>query len=208
MISIDYKGHPKKSFRELICQYSKACLILDDVLADEESYSISIRTSLDILKYGLEYKEIREMPISFVIHANDSRDVDHLHHLQVRHFLSNMVMWYAFMKMEKVDIMDESFIIDWVGKDIKIVPQYLDEKVLPYNDGDYHSTNAIVDEIVFHIKAISDAFCLIFGYSASIWDIIQAEKKDPTIHDIIYTPIDPAMQPKELSRLWILSIRN
>lgn len=198
MISIDYKGHPKKSFRELICQYSKACLILDDVLADEESYSYVYQDILDILKYGLEYKEIREMPISFVIHANDSRDVDHLHHLQVRHFLSNMVMWYAFMKMEKVDIMDESFIIDWVGQDIKIVPRYLNEKVLPYNEGDYHSTNAIVDEIVFHIKAISDAFCLIFGYSASIWDIIQAEKNDPEIHDIIYTPIDPTMQPKEM----------
>jgi hypothetical protein len=107
-------------------------------------------------------------------------------------------MWYAFMKMEKVDVMDESFIIDWVGKDVKFIAKYIDEKIIPNYDGDFHSLNAIVDEIIFHIKAISDAFCLIFGYSASIYDIMQAERSDPEIHDILYGHIDPTMQPKEM----------
>lgn len=198
MINIDYSGHPKKPFRQLVKEYNKACLILEDVLADDETYSYIYQDILDILKYGVEHKEIREMPISFVIHANDSRNVDDLLHLQCRHFLSNMVLWYAFMKMEKTDIMDKDCIMNWIGKDIKVVPQYLDAKALPFNDGGYHTANAIVDEVVYHIRAISTAFGMIFGYSASVWDIIQAEKNDPIIHSLIYDPIDTTLQPKEI----------
>jgi hypothetical protein len=198
MISIDYKGHPKKPFKQLLHEYTNTYLILDDVLASEESYSYVYQDILDILKYGLEKKNIRELPIRFKIHDEDPGDVEHLHTLQCRHFLSNLVMWYAFMKMERVDVMDESYIIDWVGKDVKYIAHYIDEMIIPNYFGDFHSLNAIVDEIIFHIKAISDAFCLIFGYSASIWDIMQAERADPEIHDIIYGNIDLNMQPKEL----------
>lgn len=201
MISIDYKNHPKKPFKQLIHEYTNTFLILDDVLAGDDTYSYVYQDMLDILKYGLEYKEVRELPIKFIIHEGDPSDPEHLHTLQCRHFLSNMVMWYAFMKMERVDIMDESYIIDWIDKDVKFIAKYIDEKVIPNYDGDFHSLNAIVDEIIFQIKAISDAFCLIFGYSASIYDIMQAERADPEIHDILYGEIDPNLQPKELELL-------
>ena len=198
MINIDYKNHPKKPFKQIVREYTSNILILDDVLAGEDTYSFVYQDILDLLKYGLEYKEVRELPIRFVIHDGDSMELKDTHVLQARHFLSNMVMWYAFMKMERVDIMDESFIIDWIGKDVNFIRKYIDEKIIPYYDGDIHSLNAIVDAIVFHVKAISDAFCLLFGYSASIYDIMQAERADPEIHDIIYGHIDPTLQPKEL----------
>ena len=198
MISIDYKGHPKKPFKQLMHDYTTKYLILDDVLADEDTYAYIYQDMLDILKYGLEYKAIREMPISFIIHNGDPIDVDKLHQLEVRHFLSNMVMWYAYMKMECVDIMDESFIIDWKDKDVNFIGDWIDNKIIPYHTGDFHELNAIVDEIIFHIKAISDAFCLLFGYSASIYDIMKAERENPEIHDILYGEIDPNLQPKDM----------
>lgn len=198
MIAIDYAGHPKKPFKQLIHDYSSRFLILDDVLADEDSFTYVYQDILDLLKYGLEFKEVREMPVSFIIHEGDPSDVEHLHHLQVRHFLSNMVMWYAYMKMECVDIMDESFIIDWKDKDVNFIGDWIDKRIIPYHHGDFHELNTIVDEIIYHIKAISDAFCLLFGYSASIYDIMQAERADPEIHDILYGEIDPSLQPKDM----------
>ena len=198
MISIDYKGHPKKPFKQLMHEYTTKYLILDDVLADEDAYAYIYQDMLDILKHGLEYKAIRAMPISFIIHNGDPTDVDKLHQLEVRHFLSNMVMWYAYMKMECVDIMDESFIIDWKDKDVNFIGDWIDNKIIPYHTGDFHELNAIVDEIIFHIKAISDAFCLLFGYSASIYDIMKAERENPEIHDILYGEIDPNLQPKDM----------
>ena len=198
MISIDYKGHPKKPFKQLLHEYSSRYLVLDDVLADEDSYAYVYQDILDILKYGLEFKNVREMPISFIIHHGDSTKPEDLKQLEVRHFLSNMVIWYAYMKMECVDILDDSFIIDWKDKDVNFIGDWIDNRIIPYHHGDFHELNTIVDEIIYHIKAISDAFCLLFGYSASIYDIMQAERANPEIHDILYGEIDPTLQPKEL----------
>lgn len=201
MLHIDYHSHPKKPLKELLHTYGRNYLILDDVLADEDSYSLVYQDMLDILKYGLEFKNVREYPVHFIIHREDPTDLDHLRTLEVRHFLSNMVMWYAFMKMDRVEIMDESYIVDWKGKSVKFIKDYIDEKVIPNYEGDFHSLNAICDEIVYHIKAISDAFCMIFGYSASIYDIMQAEKNNPEIHEILYGHIDPNLQPREMEQL-------
>lgn len=199
MIRIDYHGHPKKSLPELLWTYSKRVLILDDVLMDDDTFSYIYQDMLDILKWGLEMKYVREFPIHFALHHGDPTDIEGTHVLEVRHFLSNMVFWYAFMKMERVDIMTTRHIIDWKDKDIKFIAQYLNDEIIPLYDGnEFHEINAILDEISFNIKAISDAFCLIFGYSASIYDIMQAEKSDPEIHEIIYSPIDVNMPPKEI----------
>ena len=206
MLHIDYHGHPKKPFKQLIHEYSTNFLILDDVLSDEEHYAYVYQDLLDLLKYGLEFKVVRELPIHFILHRGDKSDRDSLLMLEARHFLSNMVVWYAFMKMEKVEIMDKSFIVDWKGKPVKYLATYIDEKIIPNYEGDFHSLNAICDEIIFHIKAISDAFCMIFGYSASIYDIMKAEESDPEIHELIYGHIDPTIQPKEMEQL--LSERN
>lgn len=200
MVHIDYSGHPKKSLRTLLHQYSSNVLCLDDVLLDDDTYSYVYQDILDMLKYGLEKKYIREFPIHFILHEGDPADIDHCHVLQCRHFLSNMVMWYAFMEMERVDLLQERHIIDWVGKDVKFIGSFIDNEIIPIFDGDFHSLNFICDEIIFHIKAISDAFCMIFGYSASIYDIMKAEESDPEIHDILYGEIDKSLQPKEMEQ--------
>ena len=82
MISIDYKGHPKKPFKQLLHEYSSRYLVLDDVLADEDSYAYVYQDVLDILKYGLEFKNVREMPISFIIHHGDSTKPEDLKQLE------------------------------------------------------------------------------------------------------------------------------
>ena len=202
MLHIDYVNHPRKSLKELIHTYSKNYLILDDVLSSEESFELIYQDIFDFLKYGFELKNIREFPIRFIIHHGDPDDMEHLKTLQVRHFLSNMLMWYAFMKMDRVEIIDDSFIVDWKGKPISFIADYIDEKIIPNDvDGDFHSQNAICDEIVHHVKAISSALCLIMGYSASIYDIMKAEEADPEIHNILYEHIDPTLQPKEMESL-------
>lgn len=199
MLNIDYHGHPKKSLPYLLWSYSKHVLILDDMLTDDDSFSYIYQDMLDILKWGLEMKYIREFPIHFALHHGDPIDIEGSRVLEVRHFLSNMVFWYAFMKMERVDIMTSAHIIDWRDKDIKFIAEYINAEIIPLYDGnEFHEINAILDEISFNIKAISDAFCLIFGYSASMFDIMRAEMSDPEIHRIIYTDIDVNAPPKEI----------
>lgn len=197
-LKIDYEGHPKRPLMELLTDYKDHYLILDDVLATEDSYTIVYQDILDIMKYGFEYKNIREFPIKFIIHHGDKHDAKHLHVLQARHFLSNMILWYAFVDMENTEPLDESYIVDWTGKSIQFVADFIDSKILPFHDGDFHSKNKVVDEICYHITAISNAFCLLMGYSISCYDIMKAEEEIPEIHDIIYGPLDVNLQPKEM----------
>lgn len=199
MLTIDYKGHPKKPFKELVKTYSTKTLVLEDVLLDDDTYSYVYQDILDFLKYGLEYKEVREFPINFVFHQSDLDQKNAtIYTLQCRHFLSNMVIWYAYMKMERTDLLDESRVIDWKDKSVQDIGDIIDNQIIPAYDGDFHTLNAIIDEIIFHIRAISDTFCLIFGYSASIWDIMQAEKANPEIHDLMYADFDSTRQAKEI----------
>lgn len=198
MLHIDYHGHPKKPLRQLLYEYSSSMLILDDVLATEESYQYVYQDILDLLKYAMEVKYVREMPINFIIHRPDKGEESKIETLEARHFLSNMVLWYAFLKMDRVEIMDSSYIVDWRGKSVNFIGTYVNEKIIPNYEGDFHSLNAICDEIVHQVKAISDAFCMIFGYSASIYDIMKAEENNPRIHEILYSHIDSTMQPREM----------
>lgn len=204
---IDYRGHPKRSLTELLSLYShEHFLVLDDILGNKDLYNATYQDILDILKYGLEYKVIREWPIHFIIHRGDPYDIDHIYTQECRHFLSSLCIWYAFMKMERVDILDESYIIDWKSRDAEFIARFMDEKVLPFCELDFHSQNAIIDECFYRIKAISDTFCLIFGYSASIYDIMRAEEANPEIHSLIYDEIPANLQPKEMEDL--LNTRN
>lgn len=197
-LKIDYEGHPKRPLTELLTTYRDHYLILDDVLATEDSYTEIYQDILDLMKYGFEYKNIREFPIRFIIHTDDPHDKKHIHTLQARHFLSNMILWYAFVDMESTEVMDESYIVDWTGKSIQFIADFIDNKILPYHTGDFHSKNKVVDEICYHITAISNAFCLLMGYSISCYDIMKAEEELPEIHNIIYGDLDVNMQPKEM----------
>lgn len=104
---INYKDHPLKDFDTLLSVYgTKKILIIDDVLHDKESYRSTYQDLLDICKYGYEKKEIREMKIKFKFHREDLKS----HSLQLRHLLSNLVLWYGFMEADTSDIMDETYI--------------------------------------------------------------------------------------------------
>lgn len=191
---IDYKHHPKETFYNLVKNYKDHFLIMDDVLASPEAYTLVYQDILDMMKYGFEYRQVREFPIKFKFHKKDKK----IHKLEARHFLSNMILWYAFVDMECSEILDESFIMDFHLKSIRDMANYIDTKILPYHDGDFHSKNKVVDEIWYHVTAVANAFALLMGYSISSWDIMCAEESNPRIHELMYTHVDSTMQPKEI----------
>jgi len=102
------------------------------------------------------------------------------------------------MDMDMQDILDETYIFDFTNFTMKDVVDYIDNRILPLHEGDFHAKNKVVDEIFYNITAISSAFCLLMGMGISIYDIIQAEKACPEISEIIFGKIDPTLQPTEI----------
>lgn len=169
-------------------------LIMDDVLANVLTYRVIYQDILDLMKWGFEIKEVREKPIRFKFHKEDKK----YHKLQMRHFLSNMILWYAFAVTDSADIMDESFIHNFVGTGNKEIMEYINNKILPNVDADLYTQNKIVDEIVYNMNAIAAAFAPIMGLGISVYSIIQMEKNNPEISNLIFGSIDPTLQPKQI----------
>ena len=194
-MKINYLNKPKESLEDLLEKYNlNMYLIMDDVLSSHKSYMYVYQQLIDMMKLGFEIEEVRKRPIHFKFHKNDKK----VHMLQANHFISNMILWSAFMEMDIVEALDETFIFDFTKFTMKGVVSYLDERVLPLGEVDFYTKNKIVDEIFYNITAVANAFCMLMGMSISMYDIIQAEKACPEISDIIFGKIDASLQPMEI----------
>lgn len=195
---IDYENHPEKSFGELLEMYGpNTVLILDDVLANVRNWSIVYQDILDIMKYGFERDEIRKRKIRFKFHEDDEM----IFSLQLNHFHSNMILWKAFVEIDAIDILDESFIFDFRLKKIDDMAEYINQKIIDECEIDFHTMNKVVDEIWYHVTAIARAFCLLMGMSASIYDIYRSAKIIPEIDDLLHTTLPADIQPVEAEKV-------
>jgi hypothetical protein len=195
ILKIDYINKPKESLEELLDKYSlDKYLIMDDVLSSHKTYTYIYQQLIDMMKLGFEIEEVRKRPIHFKFHHKDKK----VHILQANHFISNMILWSAFMEMDIVEELDETFIYDFTKFSMKSVVSYLEDRVLPLGEIDFHSKNKVIDEIFYNITAVANAFCMLMGMSISMYDIIQAEKQCPEISEIIFGKIDPSLQPMEI----------
>ena len=194
-MKIDYINAPTKSLDELLKAYnSKMYLIMEDVMESHRSFSLIYQDLLDILKLGFEKKEIRTYPIRIKFHSKEKK----YHTLEIRHLLSNMIFWEPLIDMDRLDILDESYIIDFRFFDQGRMIKYIDEKILPFHLGDFASKNKCIDEICYNMAAISNAFSLLMGMSVNIYDIIETEKRIPRLHNLMFDPFDTTKQPIEL----------
>ena len=195
---IDYVNHPLLSEAELLESYSETTVLcLDEVLANVRIWRTVYQQVLDILKYGYERSEIRHRLIHFRIHEGDET----IHALELRHFLGNLNLWYAFVVSDSVDIMDETFILDFKHYNYNDIVKYIDNKIFDILDIDINTKGKIADEITFNIAATARAFEDILSLGLSIRDIIMTAKQYPIIDEILHEPIDVTLQPQEIESI-------
>lgn len=195
---IDYQGAPSLTEKELLDTYSETCVLcLDEVLSSKECWYTVYQHILDILKYGFERYEIRHRKIHFKIHEDDTK----IHELELRHFLGNLNLWYGFLVADAVDVMDESFILDFAVHKYDDIVKYIDTKIFDVLDIDIDTKGKIVDEITFNIAATSRAFEDILGLGLSVYNLIQTAKQYPIIDEILHEHIDTTLQPNEIETI-------
>lgn len=195
---IDYTGAPSLSEAQLLDLYSEKCILcLDEVLSSKECWYTTYQHILDILKYGFEKYEIRHRKIHFRIHEGDKK----VHELELRHFLGNLNLWYAYLEADAVDIMDETFILDFQHHTYNDIVRYIDDKIFDILDIDIDTKGKIADEITFNIAATSRAFEDILGLGFSIYNLVQTAKQYPIIDEILHEPIDTSLQPIEIETI-------
>lgn len=196
-MNIDFINKPKENLETLLEKYNpnKMYLVIEDVLSDPRGYALVLQQLIDIMKWGFEITEIRKRPIKFIFHPGEEEILS----LQLNNFISNLIIWYGFMDIERPDLLDKNHIIDFSQPNtIEIIIKYIENEIFPYFEGDFHSKNKLCDEIFHNIRATSKAFSKLMGMSISIYDIWRASKITPEINDIMFGKIDPNLQPTEI----------
>ena len=206
-VNIDYKSHPKESLDTLLHRYDTQILCINDVLSDIDEYVRVCQDLLDIMKWKFEDKEIRNHTIR-IRFMPDPPKKESVCTIQIRHLLVNLIFWYAYVRADIPEVVDESYIqhfekmkADGLTPEIRIgeMDDYKDNVILPdISDIDSHTQNEIIDEINHNLRAITRAFSILFGLGISVYSLIQAGKRDPRIEEIMHIKLDPSMQPNEI----------
>ena len=172
----------------------KLVLIMDEVLHDLNSYTVIFQDLLDIMKYAFEIDEVRHKTIKIKFRKNAKKTTE----IEIRHLLSNLVLWKPFIEIDKVDLLDESFIFDFSDFNIGKLQKYMNNMILKNHDGDFASKNSAINDICHSITNISHAFCLLMGLGVSLYDIHQIELRNPKAGEIMHGTIDVTKELDEI----------
>lgn len=194
-LKVNYAGPPELPFEELMAAYSPSTILdMDEVLCNKVTWTVVYQNIWDIMKYGFEKREVRESIIHFRLHTGEEK----IYSLQLRHFLSNMILWYALVATDSVDLLDESYIFNFNRKKQTDINNFIDEKIVRGIKTDRAILSAICDEIIYHIAAIAKFTSIIANYGLSIYNIYQTAKEYPEIEDIMFNKPPSSLQPNEM----------
>lgn len=202
-MNVDYSAHPIKSLEQLMDELFRHDIIIEDIAVNLKTYTKKYIDVLDFCKYTFELNDENGNPyrMKHAIFRFNHEDRK-AHSIEIRHLQYNLIMWYPFVVTDNIDVLDESYIFNPTASNFNVeLENYINDRIIPnMNDVDHSTQNAIIDEIVHHITAISNAFTPLMGSSISLYSIHEAEKSCPEIADIMRRPIDPKMQPAEIEK--------
>lgn len=195
---INYFDPPLTPKDELFNTYfnPNLVLVMDEVLQSIQTYTLVFQDLLDIMKYAFEVDAVRHQIIKIKFRKASKKYTT----MEIRHLLSNMILWKPFIEIDKVDVLDESFIFDFSNFNIKSLQAYMNDVILKNHDGDFASKNAAINDICHSITNISHAFCLLMGIGVSLYDIHQIELRNPEASEIMHGNIDVTQEPGEIEK--------
>ena len=194
-MKIDYFNPPEEPLEQLLANFPEdSFLIMEDVLESQRSFRYIYQKMIDIMKHGFNEEPIRHYPVHFKFKKDDVK----IHVLWMNQFIYNMVFWYGFMDMGRVDLLTEKYLIDPAVMDIGNVCKWIDDNIVANHPGDILSKNKTIDEIRHNQAAIAKAFSLLMGLNVSIRDIILAAEENPRIDELLHYRLDERMQPGDI----------
>ena len=187
--------------REILSYLEKTTFIIDEQMVSKKRYRKWIDEIYDMIKEGFEIKEFRTYPVKFKFKAEDTE----VHQLQLRHFLTNIMIWEAFMRLEMESQLDASFIYDCEDITDDTLCTYFNEKIIENgklilrNDKNMtRKLNRIMHDVTYNLSRISTDFNIILGISINIRSFIDLAKRNERFNEIINTKLDEDMQPAEI----------
>ena len=172
--------------------------IIEDYTKDYETYKIFQQKLYNIIRGCFTIQNCRNAMVRFKF----TRDAKEEYELPFKMFVINSILWYPFVELHGLDVLNESFII----KDPELLPNvegFINEKLIKTLK-EYHiktsKMNYAISEVLFNLRSISIHFSLILGLDFSIPMFTKLYTENSRIRDIMECNFDEMLQPHEIEQ--------
>lgn len=182
--------------REELSRWLRPCYVLSKNMTDFDTYRDFVSQINNLLRGCFTIRQCREYPVHFRFNEKDKVD----HTLQLRHFLVNLFLWYPFVNLNDLDVLDESFILD-CENDIPDINEYINYKLITVLT-EYHvkstTINFCLSQVLYYLRTISIDFSIILGLNFSANTFFKMYEENDEIREIMEVSFSENMQPHEI----------
>lgn len=184
--------------RRELKNWLKDIYVINDYLESYEKYRIFQTKIYNILKGCYIIPACRDYPIKFKF-TNNSKDE---YVLPFRLFVINTILWYPFVELYGMDILDSSFILS-DPEELPYIENYLNDKLINTLTT-YHvkssKMNYSISEVLFNLRNISKDYSIILGLDFSIPMFTKLYSENDRIREIMECHFDENEQPHEIEQ--------
>lgn len=185
----------------IISHLSETVYIIEEQMVSKKEYLEWVEEIYDMVKAGFEIKEFRTFPVTFKFKYDDTE----VYQLELRHFLTNIMIWEAFVRLDMQSQLDASFIYDATNTTDDTLYGYFNTKILDnakiilrHDKKMTRKMNRMMHDITYNLSRISMDFNMILGISINMRSFIDLAKRNERFNEIINTKLPEDMQPAEI----------
>ena len=176
--------------------------IIEDYMDDYDTYEeFQIKLMNIICGCFASDEKIRrtciEYPIQFKFYREDNKS----YKIQLRHFLYNVYLWYSFVEVSAIHILDDSFILE--AEEIPHINDFINEKVIKVMRELNVKETTIgfnVSKTNYKLRGISLELSQIMGFHFDEKTFIEMYK-DPVIRELMTIKLPQDAQPVEIEKI-------
>ena len=177
---------------------SDTVFIIQDIFKDKKSYKELVTELYTYMLQGFERKEVRTHLVQFKF-TNEPNEK--IHTMQVRHFIVNLFLWFAFIRYGKIDELNSGQIFDCEETvTAKRLYNWINTHLIdPYQTTfDNNTISKALDDCIYLLSLIYIDFTLIMGLTIDMESFIEMAERYPKFNDLMHTKPLPGMQPSDI----------
>ena len=180
-------------------KFLKSMYIINEYMVDHDTYEDFKERIYNLVRASYVIYNCRTYPIKFKFYKDDKRSEK----MELRHFLINLMLWYPFVELHNVRVMNKEYILDCYNE-IPQIDNFLNEKIL-FALKKYHIKSTKINYNMSHIlndlRRISGDFSTILGLNISIPMFIDVYNKNDAVRTLMNTTFPDDAQPYEVEKM-------
>ena len=180
-------------------KYLKRLYIIHDYMVDKKTYEDFKEGIYNLIRASYVIKNCREYPVRFKFYKEDKRS----NVMELRHFLINLMLWYPFVELNDVKVLNKSFILDGYTQ-IPVIDDFLNEVILKALKN-YHVKSTKINYNMSHVlndlRRISGDFSTILGLNISAPMFMDVYNTNEKVRNLMEMTFPDDAQPHEIEKM-------